>query len=233
MALNSTRNFNLIKERIEAEEEVKKEKDWYLLTNVTVICLCIIISTVIFFFTGISSNNLDRKKKDLEQNITALESNKRYEIEASSVEVQDKYTVYKNFISNNVDFRKFYDEITQIYQGLQIEEFQLNPSTSQLEVEADLQNGGYDNLGRIIESFEANDFFEEIKINNVSYSSSVEQDTGNFFVDEDGTLVTEENSIFDPNVPALSNNLNSSDDFATSFELSITFDSSKVLSINN
>ncbi len=167
-----TKGFNLIKKGVEQKQSVKVEKDWYILFNILFICLIILLSGASILFKAYLEGNLNRKSQLLAQKINInLNTNSKELIKSEIGVVNDKYSIYQDFLNQNFDVNTFYEQFTSLYPGLKIDKFSAQPTSKTIEIGVRFDSNGYTDLPKFIKALESSARFKNTIIRGITFSN--------------------------------------------------------------
>lgn len=226
--INRLHRFNLIEKELEMQEAASSEKDWYVLMNISIVSLCIILATLAFFFRSVFENKLESKKSALVQNINSnLNISAKSRVEDTILKVQERYDIYKNFKGQNLDFEKFYSDMTALYPDIQVRNVVLAPNVESINIEASIPQDGYKNMPDFLQKMESNESFKSVIVDAVEFEVNRE------FLEEgsstynprvlNGRVIGPAEEIIDPNKQSLIYNIDDSKYFVAKISMTINF----------
>jgi Tfp pilus assembly protein PilO len=178
--------FNLIGRDLEVRDEVTEEKDWYVLLNVLVICVVVAVSTLAFIFNlnikAQDQNKADRLAKRINEELNVPQKGK---IRSRINTLEEKVNIYDQFLAQNFDVNKFYNEVKQVYVNstVNIEQFSVLPDSERINMSISIEKNGYIDLPQFITIVKSNARFSDAVIKNVSFELPASADTNSSAID--------------------------------------------------
>jgi hypothetical protein len=203
-------SVNLIRKKVQIQETVQSEKDWYTLFNVLIICLVVSLAIVTSLFRLSLKSDLEEKQSLLATNInTNLNTASKESLKQSINTLEDKYSVFKDFKNQNIDVYKINDEILKIYPNIKIDKFTIRPDNEFIEISLHIKEKGYIEFPKFLNALKKNENFSAAQIRNVTFTKI--------------NSTTETNNLI--------NNLNSPETFIT--QVNLFLDKSNLVGENN
>jgi hypothetical protein len=165
------RPFNLIKKRVEIKETVKVEKDWYILFNILFVFLIVLVSGISFLFKVYMQANLNKKREALASKMnTSLNTVSKEIIKGQINVLNDKFSIYQDFLSQNFNINEFYNDVQAIYPGITVEKFSAQPNSKSVEVDIRIESNGYVDMPQFMDAIDSNTKFKSVVIKGMSFS---------------------------------------------------------------
>lgn len=162
---------NLIRRKVQIEESVQNEKDWYALFNVLIICLVVSLAIVTSLFRMSLKADLEEKQSALATNInTNLNTITKESVKQKISTLEDKYSIYTDFKNQNIDVNKIHDEISKIYPNIKIDKFSIRPDSDFIDISFHISEKGYIELPNFFNALKTNPSFENAEVKSVSFS---------------------------------------------------------------
>lgn len=164
------RPFNLIKQKVEIKESVKVVKDWYILFNILIVCLVVVLSGVSFLGKTYMATNLKNRKTALATKINNRLNTGSKEIIRSQIAIlSDKYQIYQDFLNQNFNVNDFYTSVLEIYPGVSVEKFSVQPSSNTIDIDISFDSEGYTDFPKFVSALENNAKFRNTLVKNISF----------------------------------------------------------------
>lgn len=164
------RGFNLIQREVLLREDVKYERDWYLLFNFLIICMVLSLSFLSFLLKLNLESNIKSKQAELADKInTTLNNDSKSIIRSRISSLEDKYDIYQSFQEQNFDVNAFYNEVKGLYPGLKIVKFVVQPDSNIIDLSVRLEGEGYQNVPEFLQTLQKNDRFKKATVKNINF----------------------------------------------------------------
>jgi len=173
MAVTARKNkpFNLIHKEVQMKQNIKVERDWYVLFNILVVCVIVCLSIISFLFKATLESSITKKKTALANTINQDLNTSSKELLKSRINViEDKSAIYRDFLSQNFDTNAFYTEISNVYPGAQVVKFIVQPNSKSVDVDLKFETKGYTELPKILSAIERHDKFKNFQIKGVTFN---------------------------------------------------------------
>jgi hypothetical protein len=136
-------SFNLIKKEVQLKEGIKVERDWYILFNFLVVCIIVCLSIISVLYRLSTQNKIDSQKAGLALKINSnLNTPAKSLLESRINVIEDKSAIYNEFLNQNFDVNSFYQDMTNLYPGVKIDKFTVQPTSNFLAVDLTLETNG-------------------------------------------------------------------------------------------
>jgi hypothetical protein len=166
-----TKGINLIRKEVQIRKHVRYEKDWYILMNILIISVVSALSIISFLFKVNMKYRIDTRTAALADKINNnLNTNSRTVIRSRINSLEDKYNIYKDFQTQNFDVNQFYNEVLQIYPGIKITKFIVQPDSPTIDLNILIEQDGYNKLPELLQAIERNPRFENSIIKSVNFA---------------------------------------------------------------
>lgn len=163
-------SFNLIRKDLVIKETIKTERDWYTLFNTIIICFVILLSTSAWVLRVSLENDLNEKKGLLSQTANKnLNTTSKEAIKQKVSALNDKYSLYEEFLNQNFDVNKFYTEALSIYPNVKIDKFITQPNSDFVDVDFRLEANGYSELSTFFSQIESDSKFKNATVKNIVF----------------------------------------------------------------
>lgn len=166
------RGFNLIKKDVNFREAVSEQKDWYVLLNIIVISIVGALSILAFLLNFTIKTSIRSKAGKLAAKInTDLNTETKSSLKGQINELENKYTIYNDFLDQNFDVNKLYEDLNTVYPGIRVSRVIVQPGTDTVSLTLVFDANGYKDISKFIDALDKSDRFHYYSIKGVNFSS--------------------------------------------------------------